>query len=235
METLRYQPLERLTVPAPVDRIAYITEQCRDRDVLDLGCYDETALSKQGTPYWLHGAVAAIARSVLGVDASEKIPAGGITSGTNSRIVRGDVTALDPALLAGHPVDVVVAGEIIEHLPDALGFLRRLKKEFSGKQLLASTPNATSLTNGLLAGAARESSHHDHLQIYSYKTLNTLCLRAGFEDWTIVPYHVAYTEMALGATGLKRLVVRGAESLINAAESVFPLWAGGLIVHARVL
>ena len=127
--------------------------------------------------------------------------------------------------------DVVAAGELIEHVPDASAFLAMIKSQFAGRELIASTPNATSLSNVLLGAAGRESTHVDHVQVYSFKTLTTLCRRASFDAWTIVPYHVRYTEMMLGATGSRRGLVRAAERAVNVAETAFPLLAGGLILH----
>ena len=46
---LRYEPLERLRVPRPVDRISFLVAQCRGKSVLDLGAMDETAVdAKRG-------------------------------------------------------------------------------------------------------------------------------------------------------------------------------------------
>ena len=230
MNDLRYTPLERLPTRRPVDRVRFVLERCRGKAVLDLGCYDETALVKQETAAWLHGEIARVARRVLGVDGSDQIPPAGLATGATSRIVKGDVTALPPAAREAD-VEVVVAGELIEHLPDALAFLEQLRRLFPGRELVATTPNATSLTNVLLGVASRESTHRDHLQIYSHKTLCTLCRRVGFPAWDVVPYYVRYTEMALRSGPVQRGIVGGVEAMVNACEWVVPLWSGGLILH----
>ena len=46
MNNLKYSPLEKLKVKRPVNRIKYITNACNKKVVLDLGCFDETALLK---------------------------------------------------------------------------------------------------------------------------------------------------------------------------------------------
>jgi hypothetical protein len=227
---LRYTPLERLSTRRPVDRVHFVLERCRGKAVLDLGCYDETALVKQGTAAWLHGEIARVARCVLGVDGSDEIPLAGLETGPTSRILKGDVTALAPVVREAD-VEVVVAGELIEHLPNTLAFLEQLRRSFPGRELVATTPNSTSLTNVLLGVASRESNHHDHLQIYSYKTLCTLCRRVGFPTWDIVPYHVRYTEMALRSGPARRRIVGGVEAMVNACEWALPLLSGGLILH----
>src|ERR1035437_4059398 len=89
MKTLEYTPLERLDVRRPVRRTEFVTERCRARVVLDLGCRDETALMKCETPHWLHGEIIKVARRVLGVDYSNVVPPEGIVTGPNSRIEHG--------------------------------------------------------------------------------------------------------------------------------------------------
>ena len=232
MATLTYLPLERLRVRRPVDRVAFVRDLCRGKRVLDLGCYDETALVKEGTPHWLHGQIASVAASVLGVDSAEALPPEGVKTGTNSRIIRGDVMDL-AGVVEMDAVDLVVAGELIEHLPDTLGFMSGLRERFPGRELVLTTPNATSLTNLLLAFAGRENSHRDHLQIYSFKTLNTLCQRAGFTEWEIRPYYMYYTEMMLRTGPVARTLVRAAQAGVNLGEALFPLLAGGLVLHVR--
>lgn len=235
MENLKYHPLERLRVERPVDRVDYVVEHCRGQRVLDLGGYDETAQTKRGTKHWLHGSISSVAREVVGVDSSELIPRDGVRTGENGRFIRGDVTNLASVDLGDLVPDVIVAGELIEHLPNALAFMQQVKGLFPGKRFIATTPNATSLSNAALAAVYRESNHHDHLQVYSYKTLNTLCLRAGFSDWRIVPYHMRYTEMALRNTGAVRALVLGAERLVQLAATAMPLLSGGFILDVQRL
>jgi len=230
---LSYTPLEHLRVRRPVDRMRYIVERCRGRRVLDLGCYDETALVKVESGDWLHGALAGAAATLLGVDNSPRLPADELVTGPRSRIIRGDVTQLAAVLPASFDPEIVVAGELIEHLSDALSFLRQLKALFAGRELIASTPNATSFSNAMLACLNRENAHPDHLQVFSFKTLNTLCLRARFVEWEILPYRVFYTEMALRHRGLRRLTVRAAEALVRGVETLFPLLAFGLLLHVK--
>jgi SAM-dependent methyltransferase len=230
MKSLLYTPLEPLTVCRPVRRSSYVAEHCRGKVVLDLGCRDETALMKCDTPHWLHGEIAKVAKRVVGVDNSKDVPPEGMVSAPNARILHGDVNRLEEVVQDAE-IEILVAGELLEHLPEPLAFLRQIQRLYPGKQLVLTTPNATSVANVLLAMAKRESNHHDHLQIFSIKTLNTLCLRAGFQEWNLVPYHVYFTEMILRAKGLGRLFVQTAERMVNWTETAFPMLSGGLILH----
>lgn len=233
-EPVAYAPFERLRVGRPVHRVPYLVEAALGKRVLDLGAYDETALTKAGTSYWLHGELSRTAALVIGVDNSEDLPEEGIETGPNSRILKVSLDSL-PKLTKQYDFDVVVAGELIEHLRDPFGFLVDLRADplLAGKTLMITTPNATALHNCGLACLSRESQHEDHLQIYSFKTLNTLFTRAGFVDFEILPYHVLFSELCLRTRGIRRRLVQALELGVHGVETLFPLVSGGWIVKAR--
>ena len=235
---LRYEPLERLSVPRPVNRIGFVAAACRGKRVLDLGAMDETAVeSKRGRGTWLHEAISATASRVIGIDSSLAVPESGLVTGTNAEIRRGDVMAIEAWLEANAFIpEVVVAGELIEHLPNPLQFLRSLSAidRLRGATLILTTPNATAVHNVAVGLLSRESTHHDHLCILSYKTLNTLCQRAGFAAWDIVPYRAAFTEMRERNHGLRRALVATGENVVNVVEWLFPLLSFGYVVVARL-
>ena len=231
---LSYETLEKLPVGRPVDRLTYIAERCRDKTVLDIGCLDETALVKRDTEHWLHGRIRSVARKVVGIDSSSSIPPQGIVTGPASAIFRGDGTNIDAALVGKHGFDTAVAGEFIEHIENPLQFLRSVKSLLPGRELIISSPNGPSFANTLLGMIGREVQHPDHLQCFSFKILNTLCIRAGFDDWEIIPYRFFATEMILKSKGLRRLVVRAVECFIRLVEMMFPLLSFGYIVRIKL-
>ncbi|MBS0356340.1 MAG: methyltransferase domain-containing protein [Proteobacteria bacterium] len=231
---IRYETLEKLSVGRPVDRLEFIESRCRDKVVLDVGCFDETALQKRDTDYWLHGRLAKVARRVVGVDNSSKIPDAGLRTSDRSLIYRGDGINIDPRILHGEPFDVIVAGEFIEHIESPLTFFRNVKSVFEGKEFLFSTPNGACFANTLMGAVGREVQHHDHIHNFSFKILNTLCMRAQFADWTIIPYHFFATEMILGSQGARKLFVQGVEKSIRVVERAFPLLSFGYVVRAKL-
>lgn len=230
MKKLNYQPLEYIHIPKPVSRVDYIVDACRGKRVLDLGCWDETALSKMETPFWLHRRIVSVASNVIGIDNSSSIPTEEVNI-YNSIIIKGDIT--DKAIISGYNVDIIVAGELIEHLPNAINFFKNIKSIYSGKRLLGTTPNATNLSNVILGIIRRESTHRDHLSVYSYKTLATLCERANFSEYKIIPYLVEYTELKL-RQGIGRSFVRFTEKLINILEHFTPMLASGYIFDVKI-
>ena len=237
-QALRYTPLEKIEIPRPVDRIATLKRACAGKVVLDLGAMDETAFrSKCGQGVWLHEELAKTARQVIGVDSSSLVPEGGMQTAANASIQRGDILDLS-AFVEALPIipEIVVAGELIEHLENPLEFLRSFRTiaPLKGKRLLFTTPNATALHNGLIAFCSRESTHHDHLSIQSFKTLSTLMTRAGYEDWTLTPYHSDFVEMKLRNRAVRRGLVVAGETGIRLMERAFPLLSFGLICETTI-
>jgi hypothetical protein len=230
-------PLTRLRVPHPVDRYRYVSRRCRGLRVLDLGAYDETEVRRpqHGSWRWLHAEIAAEASEVLGVDAAEEVRCSGeISTHCGTRIVYGSVEDLG-AIIEDFKPQLIVAGELIEHTPDTLGWLSRLACESPGMRLLLTTPNATSIVNMLLAFADRESCHPDHLHIYSVRTLRTLASRVPLRDVTVRPYyydpHLFYGKVPRVAAP----VVAAADLfLLKPVQYLFPLASFGLILEGAL-
>jgi hypothetical protein len=235
--SLTYDPLEKLPVPRPVDRIAYVKQRCRGMRVLDLGAYDETEVTRpqHRSWTWLHAEIAESAREVLGVDASPALQAaGGLDTRVGTRIVYGQVEQLDD-LVRGFKPDLIVAGELIEHTHDTLGWLRKLARVAPGVPFVATTPNATSILNIGLAFLRRENCHPDHLQVYSFKTLATLSARVPMGEVSIVPYF--YTPHLFQGRVPKVLAPAiGAIDVLalRPIQFLFPLTSFGLILEGTL-
>ena len=231
---IKFRPLEKLKAQKPVDRLSYISKFCKNKRVLDIGCYDETAIkSKKDSGYWLHGLISKVAKKVIGIDSSDQITSE-IKTGSRSKIIKKDLYDLDRSFAGANKVDVIVAGELIEHIPDVSKFLQLMKGLYPGKTLLLTTPNATSLTNVLLAFFDRESNHKDHIQIFSYKTLYALSIKNNLKKFKIIPYHVKFTEMYLNSSKVKGFFIKLIEGMINFWESIFPMLSGGYVVKIEL-
>ncbi len=218
---------ERLSLSRPVRRLAHLSDRVAGRRVLDLGCYDETALVKKGTGSWLHEELGKTAASLVGVDASSSIPDAGIDTGF-SVIHRGDAYRLDPEV-CGDP-EVIVAGELIEHVPDPVAFVTALRTSFPDAEVILTTPNTTAITNVWLAPLRRESMHPDHLFVMSFTSLQTTLSRAGATDAVVRPYHTSYAEFRTGSK-LRRVIGGIAEGTVRLVERVIPLWSGGFVAE----
>jgi SAM-dependent methyltransferase len=115
----------------------FILERCRSRTVLDLGCVDhtaETALS-QGDD-WLHKQICEVASAVVGVDIAQDAAAQLNDAGFN--IVATDVEKLN----LGTTFEVIVAGDLIEHLSNIGSFMDAVSKHMTPEsRFIITTPN----------------------------------------------------------------------------------------------
>lgn len=148
-----------------------------DDRVLDLGAvqHDATAAAN---PNWLHGHLRERAGDVVGIDIAEDEVAQLREQGYDIRV--GDVEDLD----IDERVDVVVAGELIEHLSDLRGFFESVRRNLRpGGRLVLTTPNPWGfhfLKQALLSGSVHRNP--THTMWLDEEMLRLHCDRHGFED-----------------------------------------------------
>nr|MDQ3350691.1 class I SAM-dependent methyltransferase [Actinomycetota bacterium] len=160
------------------DRRNFLVEACRSRRVLDLGCAGQG--TRVGDPAWLHGQLTAVASSCVGADHDiagiESMRAGGYDA------VVTDVALAADELLALEPFDVVVAGELIEHLDrpaDVLDLARQVLAPDGS--LIVTTPNPFSLGSVAASRSRRQRENCDHTVLLSASGMVELADRHGFE------------------------------------------------------
>jgi len=173
--------------PLPLlQRVPYLLDRCRDRRVLHLGCtnwpYTDAALADGSL---LHLQLAKVARELHGLDADAEGLARLAARG-HAHLHQGDLEALDTlGLDAGF--DVIVAGEIVEHLSNPGRFLTGVQSLMRPETtLIITTVNAyCGLRNAQYflrgRGGRQEPVHPDHVAYYSQSTLTHLVKRAGLD------------------------------------------------------
>lgn len=135
----RQSALNRAWRPdAPGDRLSYIEDRCRGRVVLDMGCTGHGGDMSRGD--LLHLRIRGVAAQCVGVDYDREAVKRLQREGFDVHCF--DVVRDDPLGLSPGRFDVVVAGEIIEHLRDPLKLLEaaRLVLKDDGT-LIVTTPN----------------------------------------------------------------------------------------------
>lgn len=157
-----------------VDREAFIVSRCTGRRVLHVGCadYPLTKLRlESGT--LLHNRLCEASSDVTGID----------TNGESLELLRNAfpgrplicADAQRISTLNLKPFDVIVLGEVIEHVPNPGLVLRALHgAAASGGELIISTVNAYCLRRMLRIPFGVESIHPDHLYYFSHRVLETL-------------------------------------------------------------
>lgn len=126
----------RLKFPA-VDRVGFFVDRCRGKKVLDLGCVQHSVKWATTSPNWLHKKLYDVASYVLGIDYLK--PDVDKLRKLGYNIINGDVTK--PLHLA-EKFDVIISGNLIEHLANFEGFFNNLRDWLSsGGEVLISTAN----------------------------------------------------------------------------------------------
>ena len=149
--------------------------------MIHLGFVDETRTEeRQAQGSWLHGQLADVAAELVGIDSS----AHGVES-ARRRGYEAYVADLEDseqvAALGLAPGELVLAGELIEHLANPgrmLSAIRPLLAE--GGQLVLTTPNAHALTNVLAGLMGLELVNSDHVGWQSWWTARELLRRHGY-------------------------------------------------------
>jgi 2-polyprenyl-3-methyl-5-hydroxy-6-metoxy-1,4-benzoquinol methylase len=165
-----------------VERDALFLNTCKGKRVLHIGCADAPLYrERHNTGTLLHAGLMGVARELVGIDSdAEGIRYLKETLGY-SGIIEGDAMALEGIDLGGL-FDVVVAGEVLEHLSNPGLCLTGLRSVLAANgELLVSVPNAFSVKGMIRVMAGRELVHPDHVSYYSPSTLARLLQKEGFE------------------------------------------------------
>jgi 2-polyprenyl-3-methyl-5-hydroxy-6-metoxy-1,4-benzoquinol methylase len=162
------------------DRVEYLKDLCRDRSILHLGFADAihfTAALEEGRH--LHAELRKVGRSgeVYGLDMEADKVRYFRDLWDDDCLLIGDVENLDNVSLDA-TFDLVVAGELIEHLSNPGQMLRGVRRFMrADTRLIITTPNALGLKFQLHALARNDRSHVDHCVMFSFSTLETLLRR----------------------------------------------------------
>jgi len=165
-----------------VHRLPFVTEMCAGKRVLHLGCtnapYTEGSIKDN---MLLHFELEKITSSLYGIDADQSGLDMLKAHGAND-LYFADLEDLD-ALDLNETFDVIVAGEMIEHLNNPGLFLSGIRRFMNPEtKLLITTINAYCgmrfVWYGLRGKRGKaEPVHPDHVAYYSYSTLSLLLKR----------------------------------------------------------
>ena len=178
----------RLKRTTAADRRGYVVELCRGRSVLHLGCVHPEHLEEGlASGELLHSALRSVATVLYGIDIDRdglaRLRAAGF-----DHLYEANIEELGALTLDRH-FDVIVAGEIVEHLANPGLFLREIPRYLApGGKLIVSVPNAQSIRLVANAMRLRENVHAQHNAYYSPQTLDHLLESHGFQLSEILPY-----------------------------------------------
>lgn len=162
------------------DRANFLLDACYGKRVLHVGCTDVpmTRLRiAEGT--LLHAKLSEANSDVLGIDiAQDGLDLLRDVGLTNIKCINAENMGLDDFT---EPFDVILAGDVMEHLSNPGLFLCNASQVLRPDGcLIIGVPNALTANNVKAWLFGREDVHEDHCFYYSPKTLSQLCKRYGF-------------------------------------------------------
>jgi cyclopropane fatty-acyl-phospholipid synthase-like methyltransferase len=215
-------------------RTDYILKACAGRTVLHLGCADMPYTRMRladGT--LLYSMIDGVAARQYGLDLSAEGIAILAEAGHQDLAISDVQQLVEQKPFGETRFDVIIAGEIIEHLSNPGLFLESLKPLLSDSptRLILTTINAYCAYRFFYSLVMRdESVHPDHVSYYSRKTLTGLLSRHGYvvEDFSFYPIGREH----------KQYINRGRTRLLywvdRLAALAAPMLGDGLIVTCSV-
>jgi 2-polyprenyl-3-methyl-5-hydroxy-6-metoxy-1,4-benzoquinol methylase len=203
-----------------VDRRPFLIERCAGRHVLHLGCVDWPYLDqKLAAGTLIHTQMAERASRLVGLDIDQ---AGvEIFQKRGWPCIRADVEEL-PEL--AEPFDLVVAGEILEHLANPGRFLTSLARRLPDTEVILTTPNAYAARRYWRFLLGHEQVHPNHVAYYSPLTLREILRRHRYAVQELYAYGIGreFTDVHWGYRAFEQL-----------GTLVEPWTADGLIAVAK--
>lgn len=220
-----------------VEPRAFLEPIVRGRRAIHVGFADAgLTAERRAAGTWLHDALAREASELVGIDTDAAGVELARSLGYEAHVADCQSHA-ELAALGLAPADVVVAGELIEHLDrpgDFLDAVRQLLRQDGA--LVLTTPNALRLTNALATLLRREVVSTDHVAWYTWRTLATLLGRHGLSV-TELAYYPIQRLPAGGTLGRRDRLLTHAYNTVarpaaRAASMLWPQLSDGLIVVA---
>jgi len=165
-------------------RIEVLLDYVKGKTVLDLGCVEHESQIEGKQDWWLHSLIKARAKSVKGVDYEQ--------AAVDQLRKKGyDICVADVENMnLGEKYQVIMAGELFEHLTNHRSFLESVKRHLAPDGVfVASVPNANSLNyfgQTLLFG--HEVDAWDHASFFTPVTFTVMLRKCGFVPVAIILY-----------------------------------------------
>ncbi len=174
-----------------VQRVDFIRKSCEGKKVLHLGCtnfpYTKESIDNK---MLLHFELEKVAGELFGFDFDQE-GLDILTAAGGTNLFRADLEKLSEVDLS-ETFDVIIAGEMIEHLSNPGLFLDGIKRFMNPQtDLVITTINAYCAMRFMIYGlrgngGRNEPVHPDHVAYYSYKTLSLILER---ENLTVKKFY----------------------------------------------
>ncbi len=166
-------------------RLEYLVELSRGKKIVHMGFADHIPLirDKIKSRQWLHGLLMECTEKCVGID----IDAEAVAFVKNELNIK-DVIQLNvvedavPAEIANGSWDLMIVGEVLEHVDNPVAFLTAIREKYKPyvKSMVVTVPNAFDLNNIPLIKKNIEWINTDHRFWFTPFTLAKVLTRAGF-------------------------------------------------------
>lgn len=153
-----------------VDRVVFLLKHVAGKRVLEFGASGP-----------MHEAIVKAAKFVVGID--RESDGQGVFGFDLDDVERSE---FPPFAWPGdggtemYQPEIIICGEVLEHLGNPQWFLTRLKRQYPGVPVIVTVPNAFSEAARVHLKRGVECVNPDHVAWYSPKTLSVLLQRAGY-------------------------------------------------------
>lgn len=167
-------------------RLDHLEDICRGKRVIHFGFADHVPLvpEKIRQNKWLHKRLQTVADTVVGLDIDADAVGYCRTELGIDGVYAFDLFKDDlPAEVANSHWDLVIMGEILEHVDNPVEFLQSMHRVFGpvAEKLVVTVPNALCSLNISESLKGNEYINTDHRYWFSPFTLVKVAYRAGFE------------------------------------------------------
>lgn len=215
--------MSNYSLTSPIDsRVARLIDDCRNKRVIHIGCADVPyTQSKLDLGTLLHRYLLDASGACVGVDTSIN----GIQLLAHAFPGTLYYTPADTKDLINFAADVIVVGEVVEHLRNFDSFFKMMKIICHPRtEVIITTPNAYSLKGALRALVGKEFQHPDHVCLFSPNTLSRLLTDYGFKPTLIDFYNNPPQSFVTKLVGLP----------VNFALRISPRASDGLYLKASI-
>jgi hypothetical protein len=179
-------------------RLDLLSAECADKRVIHMGAADHLNLigEKIQAGIWLHGVLSGVAQECVGVDTAVEVVEHIRQTYGVTNIRAGDVFSESSVnyFRQQTPWDVMVLGEILEHILDPVAFLTQIRRGYTGivKRLVITVPNGLRFSNFSNSLRGYEAVNTDHKYWFTPYTIASVVSAAGLTPCWVAPCHYVW-------------------------------------------
>ena len=168
-------------------RIQFLTEVCRDKNIIHLGCLDhnkETITRKLTNNIWLHKKLIDISNCCLGIDINQSLIKEIRTEMDIDNIICSDIsTDILRTEITSRYWDYLICGEVLEHIDNPILFLSSIREKYAKyiSKIIVTVPNTLNLSHIKRAFKGVESINTDHRYSFTPYNISKVLINSGYK------------------------------------------------------